>query len=294
MPAKSEELRGIIYAICAFTFWGLVPIYFKLLSHIDAFEVLIHRILWSVVFLSILIIFTKQFQTLKNILKDRKKLIILFISAFLVSFNWLVFIWAIANNMIMEASLGYYINPLVNVFLGMVFFGEKAKKLQIIAIVLACVAIVYQIISLNSIPVVSLILAFSFGLYGLARKKINVPSVTGLLIETTLISPFALLYISYLFIYNKSNFLFPPDQTSLLLACAGFITVIPLLWFNGAAIRISMFKLGFLQYLGPSIAFLLAVFVYDEPFNKEKIITFIIIWLALIIFTISDIKKIKK
>jgi len=286
----SEEKKGTIYAILAFTFWGMVPIYFKLVSHVDAFEILIHRILWSVIFLFIIITITKSFKNLTVIFNDNKKIKILFISAILVSANWLTFIWAIGHDKIIEASLGYYINPLVSVALGYIFFKERITKQQIVAISLAFLAIAYQVYSLGNLPIISLILAFSFGFYGLARKKVHVESVSGLFIETLLISPFALIYITYLIINNNNAFVVPLDYTSWLLVAAGFVTIIPLIWFNSAAIRISMMKLGFLQYIGPSIAFALAIFVYDEPFSLDKLITFIMIWIALAIFSIN-IKK---
>ena len=286
----SEEKKGTIYAVLAFTFWGLVPIYFKLVSHVTAFEVLIHRILWSVLFLYLILLFTKSLKKLFVLFQDKKKLKILFISAILVSTNWLTFIWAISNNKIIEASLGYYINPIVSVVLGYIFFHERISKQQTVAILLAIFAIIYQVYSLGNLPIISLILAFSFGFYGLARKKLNVESVSGLLMETLLISPLALAYLTYLVINNKNSFIIPLDYTSWLLVAAGFITIIPLIWFNSAAVRISMMKLGFLQFIGPSIAFILAIFVYDEPFNLDKLITFIIIWTALIIFSV----KIKK
>jgi len=286
----NEEKKGTIYAVLAFTFWGLVPIYFKLVSHVTAFEVLIHRILWSVLFLYLILLFTKSLKKLSVLFQDKKKLKILFISAILVSTNWLTFIWAISNNKIIEASLGYYINPIVSVVLGYIFFHERISKQQTVAILLAIFAIIYQVYSLGSLPIISLILAFSFGFYGLARKKLNVESVSGLLMETLLISPLALAYLTYLVINNKNSFIIPLDYTSWLLVAAGFITIIPLIWFNSAAVRISMMKLGFLQFIGPSIAFILAIFVYDEPFNLDKLITFIIIWTALIIFSV----KIKK
>jgi len=287
----SEENKGTIYALLAFIFWGLVPIYFKLVSHVSPFEVLLHRVLWSVVFLSIIILVTSKYAYLISIFNNKKKLKLLFISALLVSANWFVFIWAITNNMITEASLGYFINPLVSIALGKLFFDEKISKLQIIAIFLAFLAITYQVISIGSLPLVSLVLAFSFALYGLARKKINVSSTSGLLVETVLISPIALIYFGYLLYMNENAFVFPLDITSWLLVMAGLITIIPLLWFNGAVTRISMSKLGFLQYIGPIIAFILAVFVYDEPLSNEKIVTFILIWIALIIFTIDSRKK---
>lgn len=286
----SQDKQGTIYAILAFSFWGMVPVYFKSVSHVEPLEVLIHRILWSVVFLTLIVFITKTTKNVTTILKDSKKLKILFISAILVSLNWLTFIWAISNNQIVEASLGYYINPLVSVVLGYLFFKERVNKTQFFAIFLALIAIVYQLYTLGELPIVSLILAFSFGFYGLARKKVHVESVSGLLIETLLISPIALIYFTYLQINGTSDFIFPLDKTSYLLVIAGIVTIIPLIWFNLAATKISMIKLGFLQYIGPSLSFLLAIFLYNEPFNLDKLITFIIIWIALLIFSIPKQK----
>lgn len=285
-----NEKKGTIYAILAFTFWGLVPIYFKTVSHVNPFEILIHRILWSIIFLFILLYISKSFKNFIIIIRNRQKLKILFISAILISFNWLTFIWAITNNKIVEASLGYYINPLLSVLLGYIFYKERMSKQKIFALFLACFAIAYQVFTLGSLPIISLILAFSFAFYGFARKKVQVESISGLLIETLLVSPFALIYLIYLINTNQNAFNLSFDTTSWLLMAAGLVTIIPLIWFNLAATKISMMKLGFLQYIGPSITFLLAIFVYGEPINFDKLITFIIIWVALIIFSI----KIKK
>ena len=281
----NEEKRGIIFAVMAFTFWGMVPIYFKAVSSVSATEVLVHRIIWSVVFLSVMIVYTKQFKQFIYIIRNKKKLKILFITSILVSTNWLVFIWAVLNNKITEASLGYFINPIVNVLLGILFFKEKLTKYQALAIFFAILAVFNELISFGSIPVLSLTLAFSFGFYGMLRKKIALSSVPGLLIETLIMSPIAVIYFIYLVSTSKNSFVYPPDYTSLLLVSAGFITVIPLLWFNAAATRISIAKLGFLQYIGPSISFLLGVLIYKEPFNENKMITFLLIWIALLIFS---------
>jgi len=290
---NNEEKQGIIYAILAFTFWGLVPIYFKLLQSVNPVEILIHRILWSVVFLSILIVLTKQTSNLKKILKDKKKLKILFLTSILVSTNWLIFIWAVSNNQITEASLGYFINPIVNVILGILFFSEKPTKFQKFAILFAIFAILNELISFGSIPLVSLSLALSFGFYGMLRKKISLPSVAGLYIETLIVSPFATMYFIYLVLNSQNAFVFPLSHISWILMSAGLITVIPLLWFNAAATRIPLVKLGFLQYIGPTISFLLGVFAYNELFDTKKLITFSFIWIALIFFTL-DSKYLKK
>jgi chloramphenicol-sensitive protein RarD len=290
----SQQTQGFIYAILAFSFWGLVPIYFKALSSVSPAEVLAHRIISSVVLLFAIILITRQFSTLRILTKDIPKLKYLLISSLLVSVNWLVFIWAVSHNMLTEASLGYYINPLVNFALGIIFFKERPNVAQIIAIVLALLAIVYQVITIGSIPIVSLVLAFSFAFYGLVRKKVNIPSVTGLYIETLILFPIALLYFAYCVSAGTNAFTLPLDPISWLLLLAGVITVVPLLWFNSAATRISLIHIGFFQYIGPTISFSLAIFVYDEPFSQEKLITFVLIWLALCLFSLDAYRKRKK
>ena len=294
MKQLSQQAQGFIYALLAFSFWGLVPIYFKALSSVTPAEVLSHRIMWSVLFLFGILIFTRQLRAFKLLVHDIHKIKYLLLSSLLVSTNWLVFIWAVSNNMLTEASLGYYINPLVNFALGIIVFKDRPNAAQLVAIFLALLAIVYQIIILGSLPIVSLVLAFSFAFYGLIRKKVNLPSVSGLYIETLILFPIALSYFGYL-VYTKQNaFMIPLDWISALLLLAGIITVVPLLWFNAAATRISLIHIGFFQYIGPTISFSLAVFVYHEPFSMEKLITFILIWAALLIFSVDAYHRRKK
>lgn len=294
MKNLSQQAQGFIYAILAFSFWGLVPIYFKALSSVSPAEVLAHRIISSVVLLFGIIVITRQFATLRILTKDIPKMKYLLLSSLLVSTNWLVFIWAVSNNMLTEASLGYYINPLVNFALGVIFFKERPNIAQITAIVLALLAIIYQVLSIGSLPIVSLVLAFSFAFYGLVRKKVNIASVNGLYIETLILFPLALLYFTYLVSNGTNAFHIPLDTPSYLLLLAGVITVVPLLWFNSAATRLSLIHIGFFQYIGPTISFSLAVFVYDEPFGREKLITFMLIWLALFIFSADAYRVWKK
>lgn len=295
MKNLSQQTQGYIYAILAFSFWGLVPIYFKALSCVAPTEVLSHRIIWSVLFLFGILVFTRQLSAFKLLVHDIHKIKYLLLSSLLVSTNWLVFIWAVSNNMLTEASLGYYINPLVNFALGIIVFKDRPNPAQLVAIFLALLAIVYQVIILGSLPIVSLLLAFSFAFYGLIRKKVNLPSVSGLYIETLILFPLALFYFSYLFYTEQSAFAFPPfDWISILLLLAGIITVVPLLWFNAAATKISLIHIGFFQYIGPTISFSLAIFVYDEPFSTEKLITFILIWMALLVFSVDAYLRRKK
>jgi chloramphenicol-sensitive protein RarD len=286
----SENRLGQLYAVLAFTFWGAIaPIYFKQVASVEPIEVLIHRIFWSFIILIPLLFITKQVEVFKSVIKDFKKLKYLAFSTFFISLNWLVFIWAVGNDNIMETSLGYYINPLVSVFLGYVFFSERMTKYQYIAIFIAFLAVSYQVVSLGSIPLVSILLALSFAFYGMIRKKINVGSIVGLFIETLILMPFALVGIYYLIVTEKISFLHSTPYIDMILSLGGLITIIPLLLFNGAATRMRLATLGFFQYIGPTCSFLLAIFIYNEEFNSDKFITFSLIWLALVIFSLDSI-----
>ncbi len=290
----SENRLGQLYAIIAFLFWGLTPIYYKQISTVEPLEILAHRVIWSVVVLLILLQITNQFSYLKEIFKSFKKMKYLMFASILISINWLVFIWAIANNKIVEASLGYFINPLVNVALGYIFFDERMTKYQNIAIGIAFCAVIYEFATLGTLPIVSLLLAFSFGFYGLIRKKVKISSVPGLFVETIVLTPFALVYIMYLVDLNQSAFILEDSYTTSMLCLAGVVTVLPLLLFNGAATRMKLTTLGFFQYIGPTVSFLLGMFLYDEQMNINKLISFIFIWLSLVIFSVDSIKKRKK
>ncbi|RXK03076.1 protein RarD [Arcobacter sp. CECT 8989] len=292
----SESRLGQIYAILAFLFWGgLAPIYFKQVSNVDAFEILIYRILFSCVTLLPFFLFKKELQALIAAVKDFKTIKYLFFSTFVISLNWLTFIWAIANDRILEASLGYYINPLVNVGLGFLIFSERMTRNQYIAIFIGVIAVLYQLFSLGYLPMVSLILAFSFGFYGMLRKKANVGSIAGLFIEVVILLPFALAYLFYLYHYEVVAFFESTSfYTSFMLALSGLVTVIPLLLFNGAATRMKLTTIGFFQYIGPTVAFFIAIFVYNEEFNFDKLVTFILIWIALFVFSLDTINKLRK
>lgn len=289
----TEARLGQIYAIFAFLFWGgISPIYFKQVASVEPLEVLIYRVIFSFLTLLPFLLFKKELQSFLITIIDIKKLKYLFFSTMFASVNWLLFIWAISNNMILEASLGYYINPLINVLLGFLFLNERMTRNQNIAISIAVLAVLYQFFALGYIPILSIALAVTFGLYGLVRKKVNLGSITGLFIEVLIILPFALAYLVYLlntggiaFIQNSSTYV------SFMLTLTGLITVVPLLLFNGAATRMKLATLGFFQYIGPTVAFLIAVFVYNEEFNFDKLVTFALIWLALLIFSLDSFKK---
>lgn len=292
MNNKNETKLGVFYALFAFGFWGLVPIYFKAVSSVPAIEVLLHRVIWSVVFLFFVLLYKKEFKNALALMKNKKISIYLLASSIVIAFNWLTFIWAISHNKILETSLGYYINPLVTIFFGFIFLKEIPSKKQKIAIFLGFLAVCFQLYTLGYFPIVSLILALTFPTYGLIRKKIHVSSLTGLFIETLLIFPVAFAYLLFLIWQGENHFSFSSSPTlAFLLVLAGFITVVPLLAFNSATTRLKLSTIGFFQYIGPSVSLLLAIFVYNEPLNNEKLITFSLIWLALLIVSLDSLKR---
>ncbi|WP_394202327.1 EamA family transporter RarD [Shewanella waksmanii] len=292
--ADLEYRKGIALALCAYFLWGIAPIYFKLLHHVSAAEILAHRVVWSFVFMIVLMQFIGGFSKLRALFKQPKQLGVLTVTSILIAGNWLLFIWAVNNDHMLDASLGYFINPLFNVLLGMLFLGERLRKLQWFAVSLAGIGVVIQLISFGSIPLVSLALAGSFGFYGLLRKKVNVDAKTGLLVETALLLPIAAIYLIMTLDSASASMLTNSLNMNLMLIAAGVVTSVPLLCFAGAATRIPLSMLGFFQYIGPSIMFILAVSLYQEPFDLEKGITFGFIWCALVIFSIDMLYKRKK
>lgn len=289
MPNNDQYKQGLLFAFAAYIMWGVAPIYFKALVGIGAVDILLHRVIWSFAFILLVILLVTGFSKIKKLFKDRKRLGLLGITSIIIAFNWLLFIWAVNNDHMLDASLGYYINPLLNVVLGTLFLGERLRKLQWVAVVIAFAAVMVEVISFGSIPWISLALASSFGVYGLMRKKINIDAISGLFVETLFLLPFALIYV--LVIDNSSLELLTGDWTlTLLIISAGVVTTLPLLAFSAAAIRIPLSTLGFIQYIGPSLMLLLAVFFYGEDFQIQKAFTFGLIWLALIVYTSDSVK----
>ena len=294
MPTNPEQRKGVILACMAFFMWGLAPIYFKLLQHISAFEILMHRVVWSVLFIVIIVAVMKQWHKVQHVLKHPKLIAMLVITATLLGFNWGLFIWAVNNDHMLDASLGYYINPLLNVLLGMLFLSEKLRKWQALAVALALCGVVIQVISFGSFPVVALSLAGSFAVYGLLRKKLPIESLPGLLLEALILLPVALVYWWLMAPSNSSDFVANDWHTNVLLISAGVITTLPLLCFTGAAKRLQYTTLGFFQYIGPSLMFVLAVVFYGEVFSAERIVTFACIWSALAIFSYDSYRQAQK
>ncbi|WP_252180432.1 EamA family transporter RarD [Endozoicomonas sp. 4G] len=289
--SKQQDLSGFSLGVVAFALWGLGPIYFKVLEHVPPLEVLGHRVFWSAFVLLVLLKITGTMSELKQIFSSIRLSGTLTLSAILIAGNWLIYIWGVTNDRILETSLGYYISPLLNVLLGYLFLNEKLSPLKQVAVLLATVAVTYQIVMLGIVPWIAFALATSFGLYGLVRKKTQVTAVPGLAFETLILLPVTLGY--FFWIYNSGNhsFRFSDIHTSLLLSLAGLVTTVPLLLFIMAAKKLALTTIGILQYLAPSISFLVGLFVYKEAVTQAQLITFGLIWLALIIFTLDGLRK---
>ncbi|MEL7479596.1 MAG: EamA family transporter RarD [Pseudomonadota bacterium] len=294
MMLNNQTQQGYLYAVLAFLMWGMAPIYFKQIESIEALEILTHRVIWSVLFLILIVFAAKQWHQIQHVIKKPKLLGMLCISSTLLGFNWGLFIWAVNNDHMLDASLGYYINPLLNVLLGVIFLSERLRKWQIIAVAIASLGVLLQVIAYGSFPVVAFALASSFAIYGLLRKKMPVESLPGLLIEALILMPFAIIYW-YLTPATVSSDMFNNEVIlNILLVSAGVVTTLPLLCFIGAAKRLPYSTLGLFQYLGPSIMFTLAVTLYGEEFSIERAVTFACIWGALALYSWDSLRASKK
>jgi chloramphenicol-sensitive protein RarD len=290
---RSLYLSGLLYALACYSAWGIFPLYWKMLSSVPSDQILAHRVIWSVAFLLVILLATRNHTFIKY-LKDKKTLGLLFVTGILIGGNWFVYIYAVNHDHIVEASLGYYINPLVNVLLGVVFLHERLKKAQIVAVVLALAGVSWLTFHLGRVPWISLYLAVSFAVYGLIRKKANLESLPGLLIETLLLSPLALYYLWFVHQQGTGMFLHQPIYLDLLLILGGPVTAIPLFWFGKAATRIPLTTAGFIQYLSPTLQLLIGLLVFHEPFSPVYVISFGLVWAGLILYTLSIIRDYRK
>ncbi len=288
----TNHQKGLAAGLFCFIFWGFAPIYFKLIQEVSALTIIAHRIIWGTLFLLVYLALRER-QNLFNALKiSKNKLIVLFISGLLVASNWLMFVWAVTHNQILATSLGYFINPLVNIVFGLLFLHERLNKAQIIGLIIAASATMFLGIYLGQPPWIALFLAVTFGLYGLVKKKAGVGPIIGLFWETLLLMIPALIYLLY--------FAAPLPQTAnqnqlhMLLFLAGLVTVLPLVGFNYAANHLPLTLVGFLQYIAPTISFLIAVLFYNETFTIGHQVAFAGIWLALLIISWSPFKKLMR
>ncbi|MBL0915755.1 MAG: EamA family transporter RarD [Sphingopyxis sp.] len=291
-PAGSNQ-GGLPYALAAYGIWGFVPLFFKLLTSVPPVEVLAQRIVWSLPLCFLIMAFRRQIGDYLVALKDWKVLRLLLASSLLIAVNWLVYIYSIFTDHVLAASLGYYLNPLVNVMLGMLFLGERLSRLQLVAVAIAGIGVAILLAGALDTLWISLTLALSFGAYGLLRKVVPVGSLPGLAIETTLLLPLALAAsIYYLWIGDGRGFA-SGQSVSLLLMAGGIVTAVPLLLFATAARRMSYAALGFVQFLAPTIQFLLSRFVFQEPLKPAQLACFLLIWLSIAVFSFDMWRKMR-
>jgi chloramphenicol-sensitive protein RarD len=282
---------GVLSAAGAFFIWGTVALYFRLLRPVSAFEIIAHRVLWSVVFLVLLLRFTRGFASVRAAVAQPRIVARLALTAALVSSNWLTFVWAVNAGRILDTSLGYFITPQVNVLLGFLFLHERLRRAQWLAVLLALAGVLNQIWLLGQLPWISLVLAVTFGSYGLFRKQIPVDAVTGLLVETLVVAPFALAFLLHLQHQGALAFAHRDRGTDALLAGLGVVTAVPLLMFAAGARRLRLATVGFLQYLTPTMTFLLAVLVFREPLGLARVLTFALIWAGIVLYAVDSLRR---
>lgn len=291
IPMKNKSLLGYFYTFLAFLIWGLLPIYWKQLSHVAALEILVNRILWTFLFLFTLVIIKYRHYLWINIKTNSRFKYLLITSVFLGT-NWYLFIYAISINRILDASLGYYINPLVSVLLGVIFLKEKLPKAQTIAVLLAAIGVLYLTLNFGRLPLISLTLAFSFGCYGLVRKKINIKPIPALMIESLLLFPlFLFLFLNTVESAGEIMFFAGDNATRFLLIFASVMTFVPLILYGQGVTMIPLKSVGFIQYITPTFMLLIGTIMYGEPFTTVHFVSFLFIWLALGIYTWSLFKR---
>ncbi|RHW38266.1 EamA family transporter RarD [Lysinibacillus yapensis] len=292
------DQKGILYAVAAYGIWGVFPLYWKLLIHVDSLEVLVSRVIWSFVFTVLFLILIKQRQLLmedlKSLWKNKKLFVSLLGASFVISCNWFFYIYAVNNNHVVDASLGYYINPLITVVFGMIFFKEKLSKMQILAVVVAFIGVAFLTFGYGQVPWLALLIAFSFAIYSALKKQITLNATRGLAIETLFMLPIGIGYYIYIMLTNKASFLHVDWMTDILLMLGGIVTAIPLVFFAKGAKLLPQYVIGFIQYMTPTTVLILGILLYGEPFTKMDFISFSFIWLAIIIFTLSTIVESKK
>ncbi|MRT94819.1 EamA family transporter RarD [Ancylomarina sp. 16SWW S1-10-2] len=293
MDKRSSTTAGYIYTLQAFLAWGILPIYWKLLNSIPALEILSHRIFWSFIFLFIWLLFTKQ-QRIWDLLKQKKTRNSLLLSSILIGSNWGLYIYAVNSNQIIEASLGYYITPLMNIMLGIIVLKEKLDNLKLLALIIACISVIYLTLDYGKFPWISICLAVSFSLYGLIKKTAGIEAMPALSIETLILTPIAATFIGYKMILGTGALFADSSFVDFMFIMSGVATTLPLYWFAKGAQRIPLSSLGFMQYIGPSIMLIIGIVMYKETFSREQAIAFGMIWIALVLYTISMIINTRK
>lgn len=294
----SELKKGVILAIGAYLMWGIIPLYWKQLQHVGSVEILVGRVIWSFVFTVLFVLLIRQYKQMiadiKMLWKNKKQFFLLFVASVFVSLNWGIFIWAVNNGHLLQTSLGYYINPLISVLFGLIFFKEKISRATAVAVIIAAIGVGYQAILGGTIPWVSLALALTFAFYGVIKKQIPLDATRGLAIETLFVLPIAVAIYIYLMKMSEIAFMQVDWKTNLLLMGGGIVTALPLVLFAKSAQKIPLYLMGFIQFLAPTISLMLGIFLYKEPFTLTEFITFVCIWLAVFIFSASKVLEARK
>lgn len=284
---RSEHGTGLLLGFAAYVIWGIVPIYWPELQPAGPVEILSHRILWSLVFLAGLVAFQKKIGLIWELLTNKRTLGLLTLASTLIAVNWGIFIWCSVTGRLLDSSLGYFINPLFSVVLGVLFFNERLRKMQWFGLSIALAGVIYMSVVHGNPPFISLSLAFTFGLYGYIKKLANVPAIESLTVETLILAPVALGYLGYLSSRGENTFAMHGTSHMIWLASAGVVTAVPLLMFGASAIRIPLSTLGLLQYIGPTIQFFLGLYYFNEDMPVERFIGFVITWTAVTIVTVD-------
>lgn len=289
--AHARHRAGLGYGVLAYLMWGLFPLYWPLLEPSGALEILANRFIWSLVFLAVLLTVTRRWRTLRPVLASRRRMVLLALAAVLVSINWGTYIWAVNADHVVETSLGYFINPLVSVLLGVAVLRERLRSLQWVAFGIASVAVAVLTVSYGRLPWIALVLAFSFGTYGLVKKLAGVDAVPSLTVETAYAFPVAVGFLVWLEVNGRASFGHVSPGHTLLMVGAGLVTALPLLAFGAAAIRIPLSTLGLLQYLAPVLQFLLGITLFGEAMPASRWVGFVIVWIALTVFSVDAVRN---
>lgn len=292
--SRQDAARGVLFTFVAFVIWGLFPLYWKPLHHIPALQILCHRIVWSALFVAGILTVRQHWAWLGGAVRQPRKLAIFGLSSLALSLNWLIYIWAVNAGHVVEASLGYFINPLFNVLLGRLFLAEKLTSIQRTAVALAAAGVAWITWCTGALPLIALSLAATFGLYGLLRKKAPLASLEGLALETFLMAPLALLALGWFAWQGEGAFLHEAISSDVLLVGAGVVTAIPLLLFAAGARRLKLATVGLIQYIGPTIQLALGVLLFGEPFDSAKLAGFCLIWLALLLYSAGGLLQMRQ
>lgn len=280
--------RGIAYALSAYGIWGLFPIYWKALEHVDVLEVVAHRIAWTVPFVALVLTANGGWAPVRTVLRTPTRIFALCLTTIAITLNWGIYIWAVGHERVLEASLGYYLSPILSVTVGFLAFRERLTRLQIAAVALAALGVLNEVFAYGDVPWAALGVGISFAIYGAVRKATPIDAPSGLLLETALLAPCAAAWMLWLALQGHADFLHVNPATDVLLVLGGAVTAIPLLFYVGAARRLPLSTLGLLFYLTPSLQFAVGIFVYGEPFPPTRAITFVLVWVGLVIFVLGS------